>query len=146
MNGLPGFMSCICPNFYLGRFTICYRTNSCFFNLWLLKAKTKFCEASISDFFFAGEYALTFHSEEDNLSLADCFFSASKAFQLSSFKKRDILLQSAPEKTKPAPGIRIDGLPLKNVEYFTYLCSRVSFSGSLDNKISCYIARASTLL
>ena len=75
---------------------IYFRTHSYdrLFNLARLRAKTKVCKDLIRDMLFADDAAVATHTQEELLSLMDCFSQACKDFGLTiSLKNTNILRQ-----------------------------------------------------
>ena len=122
-----------------------FRTDGNFFDLRRLQASTRVKEALMRDFLFADDCALAAHEEGALQRLADALSSATKAFGLTiSIKKTEVLCQSAPTKSTPAPTITIDGTKLNVVDEFCYLGSCLSSDGSLDKEIERRISKASS--
>ena len=70
------------------------RSDGRLFNLAHLRAKTKVCEVLIRDMLFADYAAVATHTQEEHLSLMDCFSQACKDFGLTiSLKKTNVLGQ-----------------------------------------------------
>ena len=119
------------------------RSDGKLFNIARLRAKTKAYVVLIWELLFAGDVALTSHSEEGLQHLVDKLSHACKKFGLTiSLRKTNILAQSA----ESPPVITIDNTELEVVDIFTYLGSIVSSSTSLDAEISCRIAKAAAVM
>ena len=70
------------------------RSDGRLFNIAHLRAKTKVCEVLIRDMLFADDAAVATHTQEELLSLVDCFSQACKDFRLTiSLKKTNVLGQ-----------------------------------------------------
>lgn len=124
-----------------------YRTDGSVFDLRRLSAKTKIKEKLIIEALFADDCALMAHKENHLQVIVDRFAEASRLFGLTiSLGKTEVLLQPAPNTTKPQPAITIDEAELKCVENFKYLGSTISSDGSLDKEITSRIQKASQAL
>ena len=108
------------------------RSDSKFFNLARLKAKSKIRKVLIRGIIFADDAALTSHSAESLQRLIDKFADACKEFGLTiSIKKTNIMGQDVHN----APSININEHILDTVQDFTYLGSTITSNLSTDVKI-----------
>ncbi|CAH1233287.1 Hypp666 [Branchiostoma lanceolatum] len=124
-----------------------YRSDGSVFDLRRLTARTKTVEKLIQEALFADDCALMAHRENHLQVIVDRFLEASKMFGLTiSLGKTVVLVQPAPNTTRPLPNITIDTTQLKCVEHFPYLGSTISADGSLDREVSTRIQKASQAL
>ena len=124
-----------------------YRSDGSVFDLRRLSARTKTVERLILEALFADDCALLAHKENHLQTIVNRFAEASKLFGLTiSLGKTEVMVQAAPNTTKPQPAITIDGVQLKCVESFKYLGSTISADGSLDKEITSRIQKASQAL
>jgi hypothetical protein len=124
-----------------------YRSDGSVFDLRRLSAKTKTLEKLILEALFADDCALMAHKENHLQVIVDRFAEASRLFGLTiSLGKTEVMVQAAPNTTKPPPVITINGTTLKCVESFKYLGSTISSDGSLDKEITARIQKASQAL
>ena len=119
------------------------RSDGRLFNLARLRAKTKVREVLIRDTLFADDAAVEAHTQEELLSLMDCFSQACKDFGLTiSLKKTNVLGQD----TETPPVSTIDDHELDSVCQFTYLGSTITDNLSLDAEINKRIGKAASTL
>ena len=95
---------------------------------------------------FGDDCALVAHRESDLQIIVNKFAEASRLFGLIiSLGKTEVLFQPAPASVAHQPAISIDGIQLKTVDDFKYLCV-ISSDGSLDKEISARICKTSQAL
>ena len=124
--------------------SIRYRMDGRFYDLRRLRAKTKTCEALITDLLYADDCALVAHSEGALQELADRLSAAATKFGLTiSLSKTEVMLQPAPNSNISDPAICINGTQLKTVSEFTYLGSCISNTAELESEINSRLAKAS---
>ena len=105
------------------------RSDDRLINLARLRAKTKVRKDLIRDMLFADDAAVATHTQEEHLSLMDCFSLASKDFGLTiSLKKTNVLGQD----TEALPVISIHDYEFDAVCKFTYRRSTITDNLSLD--------------
>ena len=124
-----------------------YRLDGSLFDLRQLSARRKTLEKLILEALFADDCAFMAHKENHLQVIVDRFADAARLFGLTiSLGKTEVLVQPAPNSTRPQPVITIDEVQLKCVDSFKYLGSTISADGSLDKEITSRIQKASQAL
>ena len=124
-----------------------YRLDGSLFDLRRLSAGRKTLEKLILEALFADDCALMAHKENHLQVIVDRFADAARLFGLTiSLGKTEVLVQPAPNTTRPQPVITIDEVQLKCVDSFKYLGSTISADGSLDKEITSRSQKASQAL
>ncbi|XP_066978968.1 uncharacterized protein [Macrobrachium rosenbergii] len=115
---------------------ITYHSDGSVFDFHHLSAKRKTLEKLILEALFADDCALMVHKEIHLQTIVDCFTEASRLFRLTnSLGNMEVLVQAAPNTTRPQPAITINGNTLKCVETFRSLGSTISADGSRTRKL-----------
>ena len=119
------------------------RADSKLFNIAHCPAKTKVREVLIREMLFAGDAALTSHTESGLQQLVSRLSAACKEFGLTiSLKKTNVMAQG----TDHPPNITINGYMLEAVCNFTYLGSSISRSRTLETEVNSRIAKATAVM
>ena len=129
----------------LGDLYIRTRSDGDLFNLRRLKAKKKTQELLIQELLFADDSALVTHSLQAMQDLLTAFTEASRRFGLTiNIKKTEVLIQDTHNKKLNARVVLLNGIPLAEVDKFTYLDSTISNNGTIDAEISRRIQSAAS--
>ena len=120
-----------------------FHTDDGIFNLRRMSAKTKVKELLIRELLYADDCALFSHTRSDMQLLIDRFSDAVCKFGLViSLKKTELMVQARPGNSIEQSIIIAEDTPLKNVNKFRYLGSKMTKNLTMDEEISCRIAKA----
>lgn len=121
-----------------------YRLDGSLFNIRRLQAYTKTKSCCIAELQYADDCAILAHSPESMQHALNTIASLYQYFGLQvNIKKTEVISQIFSQTSSP-PSFHINGIPLKNVDQFTYLGSTLSSCCSLDMEIHTRIKKASS--